>query len=282
MLHPSSLQLEISGVSRSRDVLDCLIREPAQTYHARSRDFLTSHQLADFRRCPLLHRHKKLGLIPEENGTAFLMGRAAHVAILEGQERYKAEFAIGGPVNPRTGQAFGSGTKAWAEWAEAQARPVLTHDQHDLVSALAASARAHDAAARLLECGEPEGVVRVEYQGFRCQARLDWLSPNAGLVDLKTCDDLTWFEADARRFGYAFQLAFYRALLRIATGVIVPVHIIAVEKKPPFRCGVWRIKSDVLDLAQRANEAAMSRLLACQREDFWPTGYEDVRLFDQL
>ena len=65
----------------------------------------------------------------------------------------------------------------------------------------------------LLEYGEPEGVVRADYCGMPCQIRMDWFEPHHGIVDLKTCDDLTWFEADARRYGYAHQLAFYRAVL---------------------------------------------------------------------
>lgn len=271
-------------MARTGDIrsLDFLLREPADVYHARSKDFLSSHQLADFRKCPLLHRRKQLGLIDDKDGSAFLVGRAAHVAVLEGKERFVAEFAVGGPINSRTGQPFGSSTKAWAEWVEAQAKPVLTHDQHALVRELAASAKEHAAARELLEDGVAEGVVRVDYLDLRCQARIDWMSPEHGIVDLKTCDDLTWFEADARRFGYGFQLAFYRAVLRLAVGETFPVHLIAVEKKPPYRCGVWRVESELLDLAQRANEEAMKRLAKCRRDDSWPTGYEEVRLFDQL
>jgi len=58
-----------------------------------------------------------------------------------------------------------------------------------------------------------------------------------GIVHLKTCDDLTGFEADPRRYGYAHQMAFYRALLAIASaGEVLPVHkYIAIEKKEPFR-----------------------------------------------
>ncbi len=79
-----------------------------------------------------------------------------------------------------------------------------------------------------------------------------------------------------------FQLAFYRAMVQLAARVLLPIHLIAVEKKPPFRCGVWRVEPEILTHAQRANEAAMKRLLACRRDDHWPTGYEDVRVFDQL
>jgi len=54
---------------------DCLIHEPAEVYHAQAEDYLTSHRLADFRRCPLLYRKKQLGLIADEDGPAL---RIAH------------------------------------------------------------------------------------------------------------------------------------------------------------------------------------------------------------
>ncbi len=109
---------------------------------------------------------------------------------------------------------------------------------------------------------------------------MDWFEPHHGIVDLKTCDDLTWFEADARRFGYAHQLAFYRAVLAQVIGVHMPVHLIAVEKKEPFRCGVWLVSPDTLAVAHRDNEQAIDRLKACLAEELWPTGYEERRLFD--
>ena len=65
--------------------------EPADVYHAKSGDFLTSHTLNDFRRCPLMYRKKELGLVPERDTAAYLIGRAAHSLILEGRERYERE-----------------------------------------------------------------------------------------------------------------------------------------------------------------------------------------------
>ena len=83
-----------------------------------------------------------------------------------------------------------------------------------LVSNMAESVRTHELPASLLSEGIAEGVVRANYCGVACQIRMDWFEPHQGIVDLKTCDDLTWFEADARRFGYGHQVAFYRAVLR--------------------------------------------------------------------
>jgi hypothetical protein len=44
-------------------VASFLIRESAEVYQAKASEHLTSHQLADFRRCPLLYRKKKLGYL---------------------------------------------------------------------------------------------------------------------------------------------------------------------------------------------------------------------------
>ncbi|GAB4232396.1 MAG: hypothetical protein OHK0028_07830 [Deltaproteobacteria bacterium] len=259
-----------------------LTREPADVYHAKRDRFLSSHQLAEFRRNPLLYRKKQLGLVQEEDRPAYLIGQAAHALILEGREAYEDRYAFGGPVNPKTGEPYGSRTKAFEEWAAAQGKPVLTHEQMALIENLYAAVCAHEHASALLEDGVPEGVVRTEYCGIPCQARFDWLSPKRGIVDLKTCDNLDWLQADARTYGYAHQTSFYRSLLTSISGVVVPVHLIAAEKREPFRCGVWRMGEEVLGIAQQENEEGIARLKQCRERDHWPTGYEDIRVFDWI
>jgi hypothetical protein len=261
-----------------------LLREPADVYHAKSRDFLTAHALGEFRRCPLLYRKKQLGLVPERDTTAYLVGRAAHTLILEGRERYEREYAVGGPINPKTGQPFGSQTKAFAAWAEKQNKPVLSDAHAALVEQMAAAIQAHLFARELLSEGVAEGVVRCEYAGHRCQARIDWINPidGRGIVDLKTADELDSFEAAIRAFGYVHQTAFYRSLVGEVSGHVLPVHIVAVEKREPFRCGVWQIAPGVLDQARRENEEAMNDLRRCRETGDWFTRYESMRLIDRL
>jgi hypothetical protein len=265
-----------------RALLDNLLIEPDALYRVQAKTNLSSHALADFRACPLLYHHKQIGLIPDSDSTAFLVGRATHVLALEGRAAYEAGFAVGGPINEKTGKPFGRDTKAFAEWAAGCAKPVLSQDQADLVEALADSVLRHPVAALLLCDGVAERVARLSYAGVPCQGRFDWIAPQFGLVDLKTCDDLTWFEHDARRFGYAHQMAFYRALLREACGESLPVTMIAVEKRAPYRCGVWQISDQVLDAAERENLAAMRQLEHCRQTGEWPTGYEESRTFDYL
>jgi hypothetical protein len=261
-----------------------LIREPADVYHARSKDHLTSHALNEFRRCPLLYRKKEMGLVPERDTTAYLVGRAAHALILEGRERYQREFAVGGPINPRTGKPFGSATKVFAEWAARQSKPMLSDNHAALIEQMAAVVRQHGIACELLADGVAEGVVRTEYASFSCQARIDWINPRPeiGIVDLKTADELDSFEMAIRAFGYVHQLAFYRALVAQVSGHVLPVHIVAVEKREPFRCGVWRIAPAVLDQAQAQNEEAMTELRRCRTSGDWFTRFEELRVIDRL
>ena len=259
-----------------------LIREPAEVYHAKARENLSSHQLADFRKCPLLYARKRAGVAEQDERPAFIIGSGAHALILEGLDRFEDEFEVGGPINPKTGLPFGSNTKAWTDWAEAIGKPVLSEAQFDVIARMNAAVRTHEIAISLLNEGQAEGVVRADYCGMPCQIRMDWFDPHTGIVDLKTCDDLTWFESDARRYGYAHQLAFYRAVLSQVVGIHMPVHLIAVEKKEPYRCGVWHFASETLTVAQRENEAAIDRLRACLADERWPTGYEETRPFDFL
>jgi len=259
-----------------------ILSEPAEVYHSKAAEYLSSHALADYRKSPLLYRKKAQGLIPDEHRPAYLVGSALHTLVLEGERQFGEEYAVGGPINRRTGQPFGSGTKAFAEWAASCGKQVLTNAQYDLVRNMADGVRAHQVATDLLSSGIPEGVVRAEYCGLPCQIRMDWFDPHRGIVDLKTCDDLTWFEADAKRYGYVYQMAFYRAVLRQVISLPMPVYFIGVEKREPFRSGVWQVHEDVLNQAQRENEAAIERLKLCMEANTWPTGYAEVRVFDAV
>jgi hypothetical protein len=260
--------------------LGVLRAEPAEEYHAKAGEYLSSHQLLDFMACPWLYRKKQLGLVEDIDTPAMLVGRAAHVRILEGRDAYESRFAFGGPINPKTNKPFGSKTKAFAEWAEGQGKPVLSHDNIELIEQMASGVAMNDEAVDLLLYGRSEGVIRTTYCDTPCQSRLDWVHPHRGIVDLKTTADLTWFENDARRRRYHNQLAFYQAVLAQVIGQFPPVYLIAVEKTEPFRCGVWRVGDNTLAIARQENEEAIRRLRRAWEIDAFPTGYEVVRILD--
>ena len=253
------------------------IEEPAAIYHGKAKDFLSSHQLMDFIRCPWAYHKKQMLPNCESEDMAFLIGRAAHALILEGREVYESEFAIGGPLNPATGRPFGPTSKKFIEWAAAQEKMILPDDKATLIEQMFQAVQRNELALDLLNEGSPEGVIRTNYCSTPCQIRVDWFNPSYGIVDLKTCDDLDFFPYDAKKYKYHNQMAFYQAVLKEVCGEFMPVYLIAVEKKEPFRCGVWQVLQETLDNARGENRAAIDRLKLARETDQWPTGYEELR-----
>ena len=266
-------------------MLEWITHEPEDVYHSRSKsgEFMSSHLLADFRSSPLLFHKKISGLVHESSNPAFAFGSAAHKLILEGREAFDAAYTVDdGPINDRTGEPFGKTTKAYQSWLAMQDREVVSVEDFGRIVDFNYSVHSNETARMLLSQGVAEGVARANLMDVPCQIRMDWFNPEMGLVDLKTTAELRFFESDAHRYGYIFQMAFYRAVIRAVTGVTVPVHIIAVEKCEPFATGVWQLTPNCLDDGERVNAAALERFKTCVHENVWPTGYEVPSIIDSI
>lgn len=258
------------------------IVEPYDTYHAYRERFLTSHQLIDFARNPLLYRKQRLGLVAERDSEDFRFGRAAHVLMLEGREKFEAGFIVGEPINPKTNAPYGEETKAYAEWRSQQPRPAISTAQFSMLLGMEAGVQSHDVARELLASGLAERSVRTSILGFcEVQSRFDWISRRAvELCDLKTCADLDDFEEDLWDYGYPWQQAFY-LIVAHAAGIKLPLvaNLIAIEKREPFRCAVFRIAAPTIRKCQVELKAALWALReANTNPDMWPTGTEHIRV----
>ena len=261
----------------------------AAEYHQAARDgkYLSSHLLGDFRKSPLLYKKKMNGEIEPAESAALAVGRAVHTLVLEGRSKFDEEFMVSdGPVNPKTGEPFGKLTKAYKEWAAAQTKDVVSGPDFAFMSKLRESVWAHPVARELLDDGIAEQTVRTNYCDEPCQIRMDWFRADYGgcpdICDLKTCETLDYFEGDARRFGYPQQMAFYREVLRTASEgeIVADCYLIAVEKREPMRCGVWKLTDGILETCALENERAIAELRKCRRENVWPTRTEDMRILD--
>lgn len=262
--------------------------EPEDKYHARSKsgEVMSSGMLKLFRDCPFAYWQRVNGQTADKDSAAYRFGRAVHKIVLEGIPVFNRAFAVGGPINEKTGKCYGVGTKAHDEWLAANGHSrdkVITDEEADALVAMANMTARHPQASAYLDYGWPELVARAELHGVPCQIRMDWLTHDAGgnwvIVDLKTCNDLTWFEYDARNYQYLHQFAFYRDVCQAVLGARVAVAVIAVEKKEPNRVGFWNIPGEVLDLPAAENREALAKYRQCRESDTWPTGYEEPRVF---
>ncbi len=243
---------------------------------------ISSTMLKEFRLSPARYFARVSGKISEKNCAAFRVGRAFHKLILEGDPAYRASFAVGGPFNSRTGRSFGPGAKAFRSWAAENGLDpgrVLTPSEALDIARMGEAVRRNRPATELLGNGWPERTVEAEHLSLPCQARLDWLTPDGTIVDVKTTRRLDDFEEEARRRGYLHQFAFYRDVAEAAGAGRLRVAAVAVEKSAPHRVCVWRFPDAVLDPFAAQNAAALARLRRCRETGVWRDDYENGRVF---
>lgn len=264
--------------------INCITHEPEGAYHARSRsgEMVSSHLLSLFCRSPWKYYCTIQGLVEQEDKPEYVVGRAAHKLILEGEQAFDEAYTVAdGPINPKTGLPYGKTSQKYLNWIATQSGEVIGTDDYNIINTMKKSCWTHAGIVELLEKkdGIAEGVVRAKLEGVDCQIRMDWFHPEIGIVDLKTCRDIEFFEKDCRDFGYAYQLAFYQSVLEAACGVKFPVHFIVVDKTDFHIAGRWDVPDCVLKECDGVNRAALNRLKKCQDAKAWPTGYENTKIF---
>jgi len=274
--------------------------EPFPVYLKMREKYLTSSDLRDFVRCPKLYHLKKTGALttdPNKTSPELIRGSAAHKLILEGRHEFDLSYAVGAPINEQTGKEYGRDTQAFAKWVEIQradkgsAVEFITTEQWYTISNMADSVANHAEAQELLNHGVAERVLRSDFCGIPVQSRFDWFTEIGEfpvVVDLKTCSDLDSFEYDARKFMYGIQFAFYQQILirsifdeyDVECAVPAKVYVIAVEKKEPFRCGVYEVSDTTLAHFTTKVFSAIESLKGCQGDGTYPTLFEDVRVLN--
>jgi hypothetical protein len=84
---------------------------------------------------------------------------------------------------------------------------------------------------------------------------------------------------------YGIQFAFYQQILLrsifdeydIECAIPAKVYVIAVEKREPFRCGVFEVSGIMLANFTGKVRASIAMLKECQRDGEYPTLYESMR-----
>lgn len=198
---------------------------------------------------------------------AFRLGRCAHLAVLE-PEKFAAECAIwdGGR---RAG-------KAWDAFVEANhGRELLKEEEAAFCRAIQSAVREDPHAAPYLASGAAEATVLAALDGVDCKSRMDWLSSTA-IVDLKTTRDASpeGFAREVWRMRHDAQSAMYQDMHEAATGVRLPVVLIAVEKEQPHLVQVYVVPDPVLEVGRDHYRMLLERLRDCRQRDAWP-GYVD-------
>lgn len=207
-----------------------------------------------------------------EDNDALRRGRAVHLAILE-PEKYQSSVAIWPDGKRRAGSA-------WFEFAqENKAKLIITSKIAEGVEGMRRAVLDHQVAVNYLKRGEAEKIITWidSKTGVACKARVDWVSGEGAIVDLKTARsaiDARAFAADAYRRGYFGQLAYYRRGIG-GTGHCV---IVAVEPTAPFDVAVYELDATSLAECDEEIDRLLARVRECRESGSWPGSAPEARL----
>lgn len=215
-----------------------------------------------------------------ETTDAMRFGRAVHCATFE-PEWFTARF-----VTYSESKTTGEGArKKWQAFQEEHKHhTILSREEWDRVHALSMVIHSHPLARELLQVGRAEVPLKFDTPyGIECKAKLDWLTREPGIVDLKTAlhIDERVFSSVAWKLGYFHQAAFYRRAVSAGTArrlTEIAFHIIAAEPTEPHDLAVFRLDEESLEVADREVEDLLAHLAHCRARGEWPGRYTDKQL----
>ena len=190
------------------------------------------------------------------------VGTLFHMFLLE-TERFKSRVTVGGPINPKTGNAYGRDTKAWAEWEAANPDAiVLTAQEVEAFRRMAERVAEHPIASKYLLTG---GAVREATMLWRytwregdgtersvdVRGRPDYLREDEPIiVDLKTTElSVSPRELERRyhKWGYHRQAAVYCHGYHAILGTRPRMIFVNVQTVAPFECVVVELTPRAVD-----------------------------------
>lgn len=202
---------------------------------------------------------------------ALILGRVAHMALWEPDRLLTDVVAWDGGT--RRG-------KAWDAFKEEHAgKDIIRSRDLEPIRRMADAVRSHPAAGPILKAAG-KGEQTITWTDTRtklpCKARIDWLTDDGDLVDVKTTADLSpvGFSRAVHRYGYHGQLAHYWSGC-IANGLRVRrALIIAVEKTEPYDVVVYQLENGApegaLFVGRQMRDELLAELAACIDTDTWP------------
>lgn len=219
--------------------------------------------------------------MPRTESKAFDIGTLVHAILL--QPETEPLVIIPQDVLGKNGIRAGEMYKQWKA-EQPPGKTLMKKAEAADVLAMVESAKAEPRAVELLA---PDGPIEHsltaidENSGLTVRARPDKISRLGGRlfgVDVKTCGsdrgsnpvETRAFVRACMKWGYFRQAAWYGELIESYLGQTVDAfRFIAIEKSAPFRCRVFEVDPDAIEVSADQNSDALLRLAQCLKTDDW-------------
>ena len=234
----------------------------------RAAEGFSCSEMKEFARTPAHYRALKEN--PKPTTPARRIGQLTHLAVFD-PNAFDASTTVAPIVNKRTN----AGKEALAEFELAnQGKDMVTQDELDLVLSIAGAVRAHPIVSEHLQVGFAEVSVwaRDPETEVLCKGRLDWLTGDGLILDLKTTEDAGQdaFARSVANYKYDLQTAQYLSLLAAAGRAANEFMFIAAEKSPPFGVAVYTLYREDIEQAMAERRILLHRFAECLESDVWP------------
>lgn len=203
----------------------------------------------------------------KEPSKAMRIGTALHSLVLEGiAPLVMPEFSGKGSVALRD------------EWKAAnEGLLIVSEDEHDAVTAMAASIAAHPIAGPAFRRTDGRAEVSALWTcpdtGVECKSRFDWLLPSA-IVDLKTTADASAdaFARSVATYRYHVQDAFYGQAAASCGLSVEHFLFVTVETTAPHSVAIYQLDDEAREIGRRLYLRDLRTYQQCVERNEWP-GY---------
>ena len=226
-------------------------------YHASGRMSSTKYEV--FTQSPLEFFERFLNGGDKGPTDAMRLGSLVHCLALE-PHRFGVDYVMWSGQS----RATTAGKAEYAAIARDGREPVkeLEFDEARLIA---------KCAAEHLPQGVSEAAFYATFEGIQCQCKIDRLTIDGELWDLKTCGDLRKWLRDFENGALVFKDAFYRMVVEAATGFLPPpVRYLAVSTSKPYDVAIRTYSPTYYGLAEAKIEADLARYRACLESNVWP------------
>ncbi len=215
--------------------------------------------------------------------SALNTGSALHTLVFE-PETYAERFTTY-TASKSKGEGARKAWEAFQEDARERGLTILDTDEEARAQGCAAAIRSKASAYIAPSKGRAEIPITWtdSETGLICKARLDWLTINRVLVELKSTrsTDERNFANQAWKLGYFHAQMFYSMGVAAATGCAldeVPFLFVAVESEAPFDVALFEPCQESRQAAHEDVKRLMAQLAECQRTGKYPGRYDGPRI----
>jgi len=203
---------------------------------------------------------------------AFDLGSAVHTLVLE-PELFDKEYIVE-KIDKRTKTG-----KELLEKCKAENLTILSPDDYEIAKEMANSVLSSKLGT-LFQNGKAEQSYIGKLNDVDVRCRPDYYREDLGLViDLKTTIDASpdAFLKSCGSYNYYIQDAFYTDAMKSANLEVNDFIFIAVEKKPPYMVGAYRLGEPERDLGREHYRKLLNRYKTCKNNNDWGSNeYSDI------